>query len=51
MNPGYYSEEAVSALLAIKDGEIDFIKKQNIKLQNRINSLEERLALFKSPQT
>lgn len=51
MNPGYYSEEAVSDLLAVKDGEIDFLKKQNSKLQQRINLLEERLAFFDSINT
>jgi hypothetical protein len=27
MNPGYFSEEAVKDLLAVKNGEIDYLKK------------------------
>ena len=44
MNPGYYSEEAVKDLLAIKNGEIDYLKKTIVLLTFERNSLLERVA-------
>jgi hypothetical protein len=48
MTSGYLSREAVNDLLAVKEGEKDFLKQQNKELQQRINTLVERLALFES---
>lgn len=43
MNPGYFSEEAVRDLLAIKTGEIDYLKKVIQNLTDQNNSLQEKL--------
>lgn len=44
MNPGYFSEEAVKDLLAVKNGEIDFLKKTIVLLTFERNSLQEQVA-------
>lgn len=44
MNPGYFSEEAVKDLLAVKDGEIDYLKKTVTLLTFERNSLLEQIA-------
>jgi hypothetical protein len=44
MNPGYFSEEAVKDLLAVKNGEIDYLKKTITLLTFERNSLQEQLA-------
>lgn len=44
MNPGYYSEEAVKDLLAVKNGEIDYLKKTIVLLTFERNSLLEQIA-------
>jgi len=43
MNPGYFSEQAVKDLLAIKNGEIDFLKKRIDNLTIERNSLADEL--------
>ena len=43
MNPGYFSEEAVKDLLAVKNGEIDFLKKTIVLLTFERNSLQEQV--------
>jgi hypothetical protein len=43
MNPGYYSDEAVKDLLAVKDGEIDFLKKQIESLTSHCNYLSDKV--------
>lgn len=48
MISGYLSREAVNDLLAIKEGEKDFLKAQNKELKQRIQTLEERIALLVS---
>jgi cell division protein FtsB len=48
MTSGYLSREAVNDLLAIKEGEKDFLKAKNAELQQRITFLEEQLALLKA---
>lgn len=48
MNPGYYSETAVKDLLAVKTGEIDFLKQQIITLTNKCEMLALELAKLKS---
>lgn len=42
MSNGYFSEAAVKDLLAVKNGEIDFLKKQIQNLIDKCNSLEQR---------
>lgn len=44
MNPGYFSEAAVKDLLAIKEGEIDYLKKTITLLTFERNSLTEQIA-------
>jgi hypothetical protein len=44
MNPGYFSEAAVKDLLAVKTGEIDFLKKQVEMLTSKCDSLSAELA-------
>lgn len=44
MKPGYFSEEAVNDLLAVKQGEIDYLKKTVTLLTFERNSLLEQLA-------
>lgn len=44
MNPGYFSEEAVKDLLAVKEGEIDYLKKTITLLTFERNSLLEQIA-------
>lgn len=44
MNPGYFSEEAVKDLLAVKNGEIDYLKKTILLLTFECNSLREQVA-------
>lgn len=44
MNPGYFSEAAVRDLLAIKTGEIEFLRKQVEILTARCESLCDELA-------
>ena len=44
MNPGYYSEEAVKDLLAIKQGEIDFLKKQVEILTSQCDCLSDTVS-------
>jgi hypothetical protein len=43
MNPGYFSEEAVKDLLAVKNGEIDYLKKTIVLLTFERNSLQEQV--------
>jgi hypothetical protein len=43
MNPGYFSEAAVKDLLAVKTGEIDFLKQQVAALTRKCDSLVEEL--------
>jgi hypothetical protein len=43
MNPGYFSDAAVRDLLAVKTGEIDFLKKQVESLMDKCNSLTAEL--------
>jgi len=43
MNPGYFSETAVKDLLAVKTGEIEYLKKVIEQLQVDNNSLQEQL--------
>ncbi len=44
MNPGYFSEEAVKDLLAVKNGEIDYLKKTILLLTFERNSLLEQVS-------
>lgn len=44
MNPGYFSETAVRDLLAVKTGEIEYLKKQIELLTAKCNLLAEELA-------
>lgn len=44
MTPGYLSREAVNDLLAIKEGEKDFLKTQNQELRLEIVELKKKLA-------
>lgn len=46
--PGYLSSDAVKLLLAVKEGEKDFLRKQKEILENRVKHLEERLAYYES---
>lgn len=48
MNPGYYSETAVRDLLAVKTGEIDFLKQQINTLTNKCEMLALELAKLKA---
>jgi hypothetical protein len=44
MNPGYFSEAAVKDLLAVKTGEIDFLRKQVELLTSKCDLLSAELA-------
>lgn len=44
MNPGYFSEAAVRDLLAIKTGEIYYLRKQVEILTSKCDSLTAELA-------
>lgn len=44
MTSGYLSREAVNDLLAIKNGEIDFLRKQIETLTNKCDSLLDELS-------
>lgn len=44
MNPGYFSEAAVKDLLAIKTGEIEFLRRQVEILTSKCDSLSAELA-------
>lgn len=48
MTSGYLSREAVNDLLAIKEGEKDFLKAENRQLQQKVRFLEEQLAILRS---
>lgn len=48
MTSGYLSREAVNDLLAVKEGEKDFLKAENKTLQQRIRLLEEQIAMLRS---
>ena len=48
MISGYLSREAVNDLLAVKEGEKDFLKSQNQKLEQRIVELEMLIKICKS---
>jgi hypothetical protein len=43
MNPGYYSEAAVKDLLALKSGEIDYLKKQLLEQSLLTAELQHKL--------
>lgn len=45
MISGYLSREAVNDLLAVKEGEKDFLKVKNKELQDKIDYLESKLLL------
>lgn len=49
--PGYLSSDAVKLLLAVKEGEKDYLRRQNEILEKRNKHLEERLAYFESVAT
>lgn len=44
MTSGYLSREAVNDLLAIKEGEKDFLIRENKRLLMQVTELEERIA-------
>ena len=46
MTSGYLSREAVNDILAVKEGEKDFLIKQNQRLLIQITELENRLAKY-----
>lgn len=49
--PGYLSSDAVKLLLAVKEGEKDYLRRQNEVLERRNKYLEERLAYYESVAT
>jgi len=46
--PGYLSSDAVKLLLAVKEGEKDYLKKQIEALLDKIKYLEDRLGDYES---
>ena len=48
MTSGYLSRESVNDLLAVKEGEKDFLKAENKILQQRVRFLEEQIAMLRS---
>lgn len=53
---GYYSADAVKDLLAVKEGEIDFLKSkirtletQNLYLETYCAELEEKIDIIRGP--
>lgn len=43
MTSGYLSREAVNDLLAIKEGEKDYLRQEIQRLQNEVETLKQRL--------
>lgn len=48
MNAGYYSEQSVKDLLAVKDGTIQFLSKENQHLKNQLEHLQKRVEKLES---
>lgn len=46
MTSGYLSREAVNDLLAIKEGEKDYLIKENKRLATQVSQLEARIAVL-----
>jgi hypothetical protein len=43
MTTGYYSEQAVRDLLAVKEGQIIFLANEQTKLSDKVEILENRI--------
>jgi hypothetical protein len=43
MTSGYLSREAVNDLLAVKEGEKDYLRQEIQRLQNEVETLKQRL--------
>lgn len=50
MISGYLSREAVSDIIAIKEGENDYLRQQIISLQAEVESLKKQLQQYESQE-